>query len=291
MHLSSIAGVIGLLLLNLVSSETISVDPKGFATFVQKNEKEFKGFYKALKEGKDLVAWPGIPTKIFPLDLTWDDNPMTEALKAIYDNVANTKEQTEKMIAERPGQAEARNIRLDTPDILGDMLLWADGVTTREIKIPDGVWQGQDDGVIDMPVFAVVAGLFDELGQSYPNFRKNKDPLVLAKWLYASRPFDEPDSDGEVTPKDAVDDVTVDIDSPRLKLLVIADITTTLKDILFQGTQIAENIRSFEYPTPLTISKPRADFDFVQQYLGKWVAAFEDIRDALEKLYMLEIEP
>ncbi|KAF3103076.1 hypothetical protein TWF102_003899 [Orbilia oligospora] len=287
---------VGLIIPSLVSSETVNVDPKDFAIFVQKNEASFKRLYKKLRKGMQEATGPGILKNIFPLERDIDDNRITEELKELYMDVRHVKGVVDESLAGPPNSKGSHDVGAtqQSANTLEQTLAWADSLNTRQIRVPDRVWQGYSDGIVDMPVFDVIAGLYQELGIGIP-FSRYDNPLVLAKWLYAFRPFDEPEGDdeGEIGGDKEVTTATIDIDAPRFKTLTIADLATTIKEMAFRGRELTMEIRDpgFDGPVPKTIySDWKSPIVWVQRYLDDWVEILKGIKEVLEDVHLLEIE-
>ncbi|KAK6510954.1 hypothetical protein TWF506_010042 [Arthrobotrys conoides] len=325
MYLSFIALSVGLILPNLiipVSSESVNINAKDFARFVQKNEAYFTTLYKGLKKGMHIASWPGIFESIFPLDNDFDDNEATERLKEMYQGVKHQKEFVEKLLAggSKPGgkPQSPYNVTPRTPEMLADIMVWVDSITTQEIRVRDRVWQGYGAGDVDKPVFTILKDLYEELGIDY-RFKRYRNPLVLARWLYAFRPFDEPDDEvaeelailvdqasgkGEATGgNDEISDeveamrrdiepdtTTIDNDSLRSKLLAISDLATTIKDMIFRGGNLVDKVRDIGGPLPTPGYVIGLHFEDVSKILREWVEALEAIKEALREIYKLDLE-
>ncbi|KAK6497808.1 hypothetical protein TWF481_012210 [Arthrobotrys musiformis] len=170
-------------------------------------------------------------------------------MKDVYIDVSSTIRHTEEILQGRPDLAEAEGINQQSLHTLSKMLAWIDSLTSQEITVPEGVWKGYDGGPLKVPIFTAISDLFEELGIEYYQFRRFKDSLFLTKWLYAYKTVNN-DDDEETKEEETA---SVDIDAPLLKLLVVSDIATAMKDIAFQGSQIAAEIKNLKGFRPYSI--------------------------------------
>ncbi|KAK6529829.1 hypothetical protein TWF281_008988 [Arthrobotrys megalospora] len=279
MHMASVFLFVGLMLFQLVLSETVLIPAEGFSTFVEDRDREFISLYKMVDGMLKFEDYPGIPPSNIQFGNDMDkegDDKFTETLKNLYQTIVSEKEEVTRLLAEEPDKAKVMKIGPALPEALGELLVWLTDIPRREIRTLGRVWEGENGDIVNVPILTSMRSLVTKFrSNGYFDWHRIKVPLMMAEWLYVYRP---------VVGDPAEDLAAIDIDIPRIRLLAASDIATALKDIIFQGTAIMQDFKQVQ-STQLSFL-----FGTTLKFLEELRRNMEYIVGALREVYTLETD-